>query len=67
LTSLVLTQSGAKVKAVTSVREALQLLDVERPDVVVSGIDLSDEDGYGLIRQIRQYELNTAVFSPRSR
>jgi signal transduction histidine kinase/CheY-like chemotaxis protein len=56
LTSLVLTQAGASVKAVASVREALQMLEVERPDVLVSDIGLPDEDGYALIRQIRQYE-----------
>jgi CheY-like chemotaxis protein len=56
LTSLVLTQAGASVKAVASVREALQTLAVERPDALVSDIGLRDEDGYELIRQIRQYE-----------
>jgi signal transduction histidine kinase/ActR/RegA family two-component response regulator len=56
LTSLVLTQAGASVKAVASVREALQILEVERPDALVSDIGLSDEDGYELIRQIRLHE-----------
>ena len=40
LTSLVLTQAGASVKAVASVREALQTLEVERPDALVSDIGL---------------------------
>lgn len=35
LTSLVLPQAGARVTAVASVREAVQMLDVERPDVLV--------------------------------
>jgi signal transduction histidine kinase/ActR/RegA family two-component response regulator len=56
LTSLVLTQAGASVDAVASVREALQTLAAERFDAVVSDIGLPDEDGYALIRQIRQYE-----------
>ena len=56
LTSLVLTQAGASVKAVASVREALQMLQVERPDAMVSDIGLPDEDGYELIRQLRKYE-----------
>ena len=64
LTSLVLTQAGASVKAVASVREALQLLEVERPDALVSDIGLPDEDGYGLIRQIRQYEAEHGGFLP---
>jgi len=64
LTSLVLTQAGASVKAVASVREALQMLEVERFDVLVSDIGLPDEDGYGLIRQIRQHEAAHGGFLP---
>jgi CheY-like chemotaxis protein len=64
LTSLVLTQAGASVKAVASVREALQMLEVERPDALLSDIGLPDEDGYALIRQIRQYEAEHGGFLP---
>jgi signal transduction histidine kinase len=64
LTSLVLAQAGASVKAVASVREALQLLEVERPDALVSDIGLPDENGYALIRQIRQYEAEHGGFLP---
>jgi signal transduction histidine kinase/ActR/RegA family two-component response regulator len=56
LTTLVLTQAHASVKAVASAREALALIEVERPDVLVSDIGLPDEDGYSLIRQIRHRE-----------
>ena len=58
LTSLVLTQAGARVRAAASVREALQLLVEERPDILVSDIGLPDEDGYALIRQIRAQQGN---------
>jgi CheY-like chemotaxis protein len=64
VTSLVLTQAGASVKAVASVREALQTLEVERPDALVSDIGLRDEDGYELILQIRQYEAEHGGFLP---
>ena len=64
LTSLVLTQAGASVKAVTSVREALQTLEAERPDALVSDISLPDEDGYALIRQIRLDEAEHGGFLP---
>jgi signal transduction histidine kinase len=64
LTSFVLTQAGASVKAVASVREALQMLEGDRPDVLVSDIGLPDEDGFGLIRQIRQREAEHGGFLP---
>jgi CheY-like chemotaxis protein len=64
LTSLVLTQAGADVKAAASVREALQMLEAERPDVLVSDIGLPDEDGLGLIRHIRQAEAECGGFIP---
>jgi CheY-like chemotaxis protein len=64
LTSLVLTEAGASVTAVASVREALQALEVERPDVLVSDIGLPDEDGYSLVRQIRQHETEHGGFLP---
>jgi CheY-like chemotaxis protein len=64
LTSLVLTQAGASVKAVASVREALQTLEVERPDALVSDLGLPEEDGYALIRQIRQNEAEHGGFLP---
>jgi signal transduction histidine kinase/ActR/RegA family two-component response regulator len=64
LTSVVLTQAGASVRAATSVQEALQMLEVERADALVSDIGLPDEDGYGLIRQIRQHEAEHGGFLP---
>ncbi len=64
LTSLVLTQAGASVKAVASVREAHQTLEVERPDALVSDLGLPDENGYPLIRHIRQHEAEHGGFLP---
>ena len=64
LTSLVLTQAGASVKAVASVREAHQTLEVERPDALVSDLGLPDENGYALIRHIRQHEAEHGGFLP---
>jgi CheY-like chemotaxis protein len=64
LTSLVLTQAGASVNAVASVGEALQALEAERPDVLVSDFGLPDEDGYALIRHIRQHEAEHGGFLP---
>lgn len=53
LTILLLTQAGANVEGVTTSREALQRIEMQRPDVLVSDIGLPDEDGYSLIQQIR--------------
>jgi CheY-like chemotaxis protein len=64
LTSTVLAQAGATVKAVGTTREALQVLQVDRPDALVSGIGLPDEDGYELIRQVREYESEHGGFLP---
>jgi CheY-like chemotaxis protein len=64
LTSLVLTQAGASVTAVASIREALQVFEVERPDVLVSDIGFPDSDGYELIRQIREHEAEHGGFLP---
>jgi CheY-like chemotaxis protein/nitrogen-specific signal transduction histidine kinase len=56
LTSLMLTQAGATVKAVATVRDALQAITMEPPDALVSDIGLPDEDGYALIRKVRERE-----------
>jgi signal transduction histidine kinase/ActR/RegA family two-component response regulator len=64
LTTLVLTQAHASVKAVASAREALHALETERPDVLVSDIGLPDEDGYSLIRRIRHRETQRGGFLP---
>jgi CheY-like chemotaxis protein len=64
LTSLVLTQAGASVKAVASVQEALQMIEMERPDALVTDIGLPGEDGFALVRQIRESEAQHGGFLP---
>jgi PAS domain S-box-containing protein len=49
----VLTQSGARVLGAASAQEALETLLRERPDVLISEIDLPDETGYALLRKVR--------------
>jgi CheY-like chemotaxis protein len=53
----VLEHSGAKVIAVASVREALEVLEQLQPDVLISDIGMPDEDGYGLISKVRALEV----------
>lgn len=54
--STVLKSCGAQVIAVGSVDEALAALERERPNVLASDIGLPGEDGYALIRKIRELE-----------
>jgi CheY-like chemotaxis protein len=56
LIAVVLRQCGAEVVAVGSVSEALEALDRQVPDVLVSDIGLPGENGYDLIRKIRERE-----------
>lgn len=50
-----LEHSGTEVKAVGSVSEALESLERLTPDVIVSDLAMPIEDGYTLIRQIREH------------
>lgn len=54
--TVVLEESGAEVVAVASVGEALEALAQQRPDVLVSDIGMPGEDGYVLMRKIREQE-----------
>ncbi|MBE8998450.1 response regulator [Nostoc sp. LEGE 12447] len=56
LIAFVLEQSGAQVTSVSSVGEALEALMRLRPNILVSDIGMPDEDGYSLIRQVREQE-----------
>jgi signal transduction histidine kinase/ActR/RegA family two-component response regulator len=48
-----LRQGGADVRTARSVRQALETLETWQPDVVVSDIEMPEENGYALIRKIR--------------
>ena len=56
LVAAVLTESGARVVAVSSVSEAIQAVERHRPDVLVSDIGMPSEDGYSLMRRLRAME-----------
>ncbi|MEG3930545.1 ATP-binding protein [Microcoleus sp. T3_B1] len=59
LLSTILAKYGADVMAVASVKEALTIIQTasdRSPDVLVSDIGMPDEDGYSLIRKLRQLE-----------
>ena len=53
LTSL-LQMHGARVTAASGSAEALQLLQHDRPDLLISDIAMPDRDGYWLLEQVRR-------------
>jgi signal transduction histidine kinase/ActR/RegA family two-component response regulator len=56
LASAILSTAGAVVKTCASARVALDILSLWRPDVLVSDIEMPEEDGYSLIRKVRALE-----------
>jgi PAS domain S-box-containing protein len=56
LIAMVLEQCGAHVETASSVAEALARIKNHRPDAIVSDIGMAGEDGYELIRQVRELE-----------
>jgi signal transduction histidine kinase len=52
--AVLLQRLGALVEAVASAKEAYDRIAHRRPDVVVSDIGMPEEDGYSLIRRLRQ-------------
>jgi signal transduction histidine kinase len=61
LVSTILARQGSKTIVCSSTDEALAALERERPDVVISDIEMPNSDGYDLIRALRVRE------DPRSR
>jgi signal transduction histidine kinase/ActR/RegA family two-component response regulator len=57
LLSHVFEHAGALVTTAASSREAWALLQLETPDVLVSDIEMPGEDGYTLMRRVRNPEL----------
>ncbi|HEY6907886.1 MAG TPA: response regulator [Myxococcales bacterium] len=56
LVAAVLASCGASVRTAASVEEALAMLKQQRPDVLISDIGLPTEDGFALIRRVREYD-----------
>ena len=61
LLRIMLSQSGATVTAVESVKEALASTHQFMPDILVSDIGMPGQDGYALIRHIRTMESGEKV------
>lgn len=48
-------QANLQITAVASAAEALAKLERIKPDILISDIGMPDEDGYALIRKVRQF------------
>lgn len=54
--SVVLAEARASVQSAGSAAEALEILQLCQPDVLVSDLGMPNEDGYSLIRKVRARE-----------
>ncbi|MFN6529177.1 response regulator [Nostoc sp. ChiSLP03a] len=54
--SFMFEEYGAFASAVASVDEALVVLEQAKPDILISDIGMSEQDGYTLIRKLRSLE-----------
>jgi CheY-like chemotaxis protein len=53
----ILERCGAEITEISSAAEALETLEMLRPDIVVSDICMPIEDGYAFIREVRAREI----------
>jgi PAS domain S-box-containing protein len=58
LLTIAFAESGAKVTAVASADEAIKALKQVQPDVLISDIGMPEEDGYTLLRKVRNLDAN---------
>jgi PAS domain S-box-containing protein len=64
LISTILEQRGAKVMTVPSAVAALEALPRLQPDVIISDIEMPHEDGYTLIKKIREFDAKDGGRTP---
>ena len=54
LVGTVLRQAGAEVRGASSVREAVDLLEAKRPDIVITDIAMPQATGFDLVKRMRE-------------
>lgn len=62
--TIALQEYGAKVTAVASTDDAIEALKHLQPDVLLSNIGMPEEDGYTLIRKVRNLDAERGIFIP---
>ena len=64
LLAAILTASGARAETASSVQDALQRLDLDRPDALLADIGMPGADGYRLIREVRRRDAQSGRHLP---
>jgi PAS domain S-box-containing protein len=64
LLAIVLEKQGAKVRTASSVDEALDAIGTLKPDVLISDIGMPHEDGYALMKKVRQLSAEQGGMTP---
>ncbi|HUP96878.1 MAG TPA: ATP-binding protein [Usitatibacter sp.] len=64
LLQTILQDYGADVRPANNVTEALREYSAQRPDLVVSDIEMEGGDGYALVRRIREIEAHKGILTP---
>src|SRR5262245_45451560 len=60
----VLERSGAEVRDAASAAEAMEIIRKWSPDAMVSDIGMAGEDGYALMRRVREWSRESGVWIP---
>jgi CheY-like chemotaxis protein len=64
LLASILKQSGAELVTADSTTQAIDCYNTEKPDLLISDIEMPGEDGYSLIRKIRKIESEQGGWMP---
>src|SRR5207245_6988709 len=64
LVAVVLQRCGAHVRGARSSKEAFDIILRERPDVVLSDLEMPGEDGYALVRKVRALSPDPCALTP---
>ncbi|MEH2424755.1 MAG: response regulator [Nostoc sp.] len=64
MVKFILEEYLVEVKTAISANEAIEVIEMWNPDVLISDIGMPDKDGYWLIRTIRNFEALRSKFFP---